>query len=100
MSEPWFDAASTDAKIIAGTMFGAKTSVTFQMRESRPTPRAQAALDELMAAGALLGTREGHDKKAITYRPTQSLLFAFQWVAANLDDLGDAMNFPVTEKVP
>lgn len=52
---------SDDAKIMLGGYFGVlgipgKSSLQFGMQKSRPTERAQAALDELVESGAL--TRE------------------------------------------
>jgi hypothetical protein len=49
---------SDDAKIILGGCFGVmgipgKSTLTFQMKESRPTARAKAALDDCVRAGAL-----------------------------------------------
>jgi hypothetical protein len=48
---------SDDAKIILGGYFGygiaGTTTLVFGMKESRPTARAQAALDQLVKAGAL-----------------------------------------------
>lgn len=49
---------SDDAKILLGGCFGilgipGKTTLTFGMKESRPTARAKAALDECVLAGAL-----------------------------------------------
>lgn len=49
---------SDDAKILLGGCFGVlgipgKTTLTFGMKESKPTTRAKAALDECVLAGAL-----------------------------------------------
>lgn len=96
-----FETLSFDAKVVAGSLFGAKTSVTFHMRESRPSPRAQAALDELVRADVIREYREYHDKRAITYRPTRSLMHAFQWIAAQIENGGrEDFNFPLTERIP
>lgn len=99
--DPAFDALSTDAKVVAGALFGAKTSVTFHMRESRPSVRAQAALDELLRADVIREYHEFHDKRAVTYRPTSSLIHAFQWLAGQMADCDrDDLNFPLTERIP
>lgn len=42
-------ALSGDARVMAG-MFGMTRELTFEMRDSRPTARCKAALDELVAA--------------------------------------------------
>ena len=48
---------SADALYFAGTMFNmmvpGEGTLIFRMKESRPTARSQAALDELVAAGAI-----------------------------------------------
>jgi hypothetical protein len=44
-----------DAKVLAGAWFGMgmRTSVTLHLRESRPTARTQAAMDELVSRGVM-----------------------------------------------
>lgn len=46
---------SDDAKSVLGAWFGmgSKSVLNLHLVESRPTPRCRAALDELVAAGAL-----------------------------------------------
>jgi hypothetical protein len=48
---------SKDAKFFGSSMFWlmepGKGELTFRMVETRPSPRSQAALDELVAAGAV-----------------------------------------------
>lgn len=61
---------SDDAKIMLGGYFGVlgkpyKSSLQFGMQESRPTERAQTALDELVVAGAL--TRERLGQSGVKY---------------------------------
>jgi len=57
MSEREIADLSADALFLAGSLFNMMApgvgTVTFHMRESRPTARTQAALDELVAAEAV-----------------------------------------------
>lgn len=71
---------SVDAKILLATMFGVGcTSVTFGMKESRPTKRAQAALDEMVEKGALsVADSNGYGGK--TYKPLIHTLPYFSWL--------------------
>lgn len=63
---------SSDALYFAGSMFMLMTSgkgeLTFRMVESRPSPRSQAALDELVAAGVVSAEPASRDG-GVTYRP-------------------------------
>lgn len=57
-SELLMKSLSDDAKVLLGGYFGifgmpGKSTLTFGMKKSRPTKRAQVALDELVKAGAL-----------------------------------------------
>ena len=57
-SELLLETLSDDAKCVLGGCFGmlgipGRSTLTYQMGESRPTRRMQAALDELVEAGAL-----------------------------------------------
>jgi len=61
---------SDDAKCILGGVFGVmgipgKSQLAFGMVESRPTARAQAALDELVTAGAM--TRDSSPGGRVEY---------------------------------
>lgn len=51
---------SDDARCVYTALFGygraGSSTLTFHMDESKPTPRTQAALDELVAAGRLTVT--------------------------------------------
>jgi hypothetical protein len=55
---------SDDSKIVLGGFFGVlgmpgKSKLAFGMKEVRPTARLQAALDELVEAGALSRVQQG-----------------------------------------
>lgn len=92
---------SNDAKTIAGAWWGLpigeKTVVTFHMIENRPTARAQAALDELVAAGFLW--RETFNRHGgVSYRPLGPSMRKFgRWIAKHKDD--DSVHFAVTEPI-
>lgn len=64
---------STDAFFLGGSLFSMMTpgegELTFAMRESRPTARTQAALDELVKA-KVVTAEPMNDIGGVTYRPT------------------------------
>lgn len=86
---------SFDAKVIAGAVFGiGLTSLTFEMRESRPTPRTQEALDELVQRGDL--TRETiNGRGGVTYRPARRFFDEYAFVGDNRSN--PAMKFNISE---
>lgn len=63
---------SADALYFAGAMFmlmePGKGELTFRMVQSKPSPRSQAALDELVAAG-VVSSEPFNRHGGITYRP-------------------------------
>lgn len=94
-------ALSDDAKAIAGGWFGMMKpgesgGLTFRMKDSRPTARAQAALDELLAAG-VIETVEVYRAPAITYRPIVDTADFMRWLWANMDR--PELKWPVTEPI-
>lgn len=78
---------SDDAKVLLGGYFGmlgiaGKSSLQFAMRESRPTARAQTALDELVEAGAL--ARERLSGNGVKYIVQINCGDFGKWLAHNL----------------
>lgn len=65
-----FSELSDDAKTVAGAWFGMgyKTVLNLHLRESRPTPRCQAALDELVAK-KVLAVGPFNKFGGVTYKP-------------------------------
>lgn len=63
---------SDDAKFFASSMFSmmepGEGTLTFQMVESKPSARSQAALDELVGAG-LVSVEPANSRGGLTYRP-------------------------------
>jgi hypothetical protein len=93
---------SDDAKAVAVAWFamGPNSRLTFHMREGGPSERAQAGLDELVAAG-LLKTTDEYPPPAVTYRPTKAAGQAFAplraWAAERLGD--PSLHFPLTVRI-
>jgi hypothetical protein len=87
---------SDDAKALMGAIFGTLGSPTlvFQLVESRPHPRCQAALDELVAAGAVykenLPTR-GDGSHGVSYKSC--------WDASEFRRYRDLAKFPLNEPI-
>lgn len=86
-----FEALPLDAKLVFGLWFGLGRketfTLTFHMRESRPAPRTQAALDLLVAQGIISVTTEG---SSVVYRTLFDAFAAFLWAQHYLDQIGDA----------
>jgi hypothetical protein len=65
-------ALSADAKFFGASMFSmmvpGEGKLTFQMVTSKPSPRSQAALDELVAAGLVM-VEPFNSKGGIVYTP-------------------------------
>lgn len=88
-SGDWMGALSDDAKALVGCCFGVigrKASLTFQTPWNC-TPRAVAALNELVAAG-VLSVQDGIEGRwARTYRPLIDTSDAFKWAHESIDKL-------------
>lgn len=94
-SQPSAD-LSDDAKAVAGGLFGmgGRTKVTFQMVESRPTARTQAALDELVAVG-LVTKEDGPNLGGVTYTGSLGCRRYFRWIMWH-----EALaRFPISEPI-
>lgn len=79
---------SSDARQVAAAWFGAmpigRTShLQFAMVEHRPSPRAQAGLDELQAAGII--SREDEPSGGVTYRPLVCCRHHLAWAMQQQD---------------
>lgn len=62
---------SIDASCVLGAVFQHGMVLSFQMIESRPTPRMQAALDELLKAEIIVkefGCERGDGSRVIKYK--------------------------------
>lgn len=85
---------SFDAKVVAGACFGIlMKTLVFQMRESRPTARTQAALDELVRRGDL--TREIiNGRGGVKYTATRQFADEYAFVGGQERE---AVTFRITE---
>lgn len=77
---------SDDAKVLLGGYFGilgmpGKSTLKFGMKESRPTKRAQIALDELVKAGAL--SRRDIETGAVEYLVQINCADFGKWIGRN-----------------
>jgi hypothetical protein len=102
MAEQELDGLSDDAKACAGGWFGMMKpgesgGLTFKMAQSRPTARAQAALDELLAAG-VIEKADVYRSPAVTYRPVVDTGPFMRWLWANMER--PDLKWPVTEPIP
>lgn len=70
-----------DAKIVMAVLFGLsmRSTVTYHMRESKPSPRAQAALDLLVEKG-YLHTEPANNAGAVLYKPKVDTVGFFMWL--------------------
>ena len=86
-----------DAKVVAGALFGIMlTSATFEKRETRPTPRTQAALDELVRRGDLV-PEIINGRGGVKYKATRRFFDEFQFVGENREN-PEAV-WPITEPI-
>lgn len=92
---------SDDAKALFGAKFGmskiGSDALTFRMNDSRPTARAQAALDELEAAG-MVAKRPYNRFGGVIYSPLVSAYPYRNWYARVVDTRPD-LAFQITEKI-
>lgn len=95
------DTLSEDAKCLAGVWFGLMTpkkgKVTLQLVESRPAPRTQSALDELVEKGVI--SVEPYNKfGGLVYRPLIDCHDAYKYQARLfLSGKGDHVNWQLME---
>jgi hypothetical protein len=89
---------SDDAKCILGGCFGVlgipgKSKLTFGMKESRPTARAQSALDELVSAKAV--SRSDLQGGSVEYLVQINCSDFGRWIRRNKSK----GNWPITEPI-
>lgn len=94
---------SDDAKVIASCWFGnmrvgGQSDLTLHLRESRPAPRTQAALDELVDRGAI-SVEPFNRYGGIVYRPLVDCFDALLWFARLSDAEREPHNFPLMVSV-
>jgi hypothetical protein len=89
---------SDAAKIMAAVWWGInrKTALTFHLRESRPTPHTQAALDELVSAG-VISSEPFNRYGGITYRALQDCRPFYAWFLENQEH--PEAKLPLTEPI-
>lgn len=94
------DSLSVPAKAVGGCLLGLMKpgqdgGLTFHLVESRPSPKTQDALDELVAAGVAekIVSRSG----AHTYRPLVDCFPLHRWMMRNHDN--PEVSFPITEPI-
>lgn len=85
-SQALMKSLSDDAKALLGGYFGilgmpGKSTLKFGMKESRPTKRAQTALDELVKAGAL--ARSDFEGGAVQYLVQINCADFGKWIGRN-----------------
>jgi hypothetical protein len=81
------DGLSDDAKAIAGCWFGkmkvgGESALTLMLRELKPAPRTQAALDELVNRGAI-SVEPFNRFGGLVYKPLVDCHDAFVWFMKN-----------------
>ena len=81
---------SSDARQVAAAWFGGMkiggtSHLRFAMVEHRPSPRAQAGLDELVSAGII--SRENEQSGAVTYRPLVCCRHHLSWAFEQQDSI-------------
>jgi hypothetical protein len=89
---------SDDAKCILGGVFGVlgipgKSQLSFGMQESRPTSRAQSALDELVSAGAM--SRTNLPGGRVEYLVQINCSYFGNWIRRS----GSKCKWPMTEPI-
>ncbi len=95
MNNAMSDRLSDDAKCILGGWFGmGLTEMRFALRAGRPTVRAQAAIDECVAAGILW--REPHGEKGFRLKPLRDCKPFEGWLKKNRTKAA----WPLMEDIP
>lgn len=95
---------SDNARAVAAAWFGmmqpnGRSQLRFAMVESRPSERAQAGLDELLAAGII--SREDEPSGAIVYRPLVECREHLQWAWARMSTpQGLSDKFRLVDPIP
>ena len=93
------ESLSFDAKCVLGAWFGmgGKTVVTHHLRDSEPTPRCKAALDELVSKKIL--SREPFNQfGGLVYKPLVEGIAAYmKWLWDNRDD--ERAKFPLMQPI-
>jgi hypothetical protein len=90
---------SNDAKTVLGAWFGmgSKSVLNLHLRQSKPTARCQAALDELVEA-KILSRKPFNQFGGVTYAPLIETRTYLTWLIKRGKKLGDfALMEPVTE---
>lgn len=87
-----------DAMMLLGCLFGTGlTDLTFHMQESRPSDRAQAALDELVSKTVLV-KESINQAGGVRYKPRGfDLKSAIQFSRKHMDNA--AMSFPINQPI-
>lgn len=92
---------SDDAKAVLGSWFGMMNvdgCLRFKMREVKPTDRAKAALDELVAAGWLsYSPAQGGGHTYILMRSARRWM---RWLLARANAGDQSVNFKLVEPIP
>lgn len=99
------DTLSDDAKAIAGCWFArmrvnGESALTLQLIELKPAPRTQAALDELVACGAI-SVEPFNRAGGLVYKPLVDCFAAFRWFMenANKPEVNFRLMVPVDQPV-
>lgn len=88
---------SMDAKALLGAVWGQRfgsPELTFEMVKSRPSPRCQAALDELVAATAVVRTSlptRADGSHGVSYKAC--------WPGADFKRFAKHADFPLAEPI-
>ncbi|MFF9549348.1 MULTISPECIES: hypothetical protein [Bacteria] len=93
---------SDDARAVAAAWFGmsqpGQGHLRFAMVQSKPSARAQAGLNELLAAGII--SREDEPSGAVTYRPLVSCYEHQVWAMKRLfDGTAEANSFRLVDPI-
>lgn len=98
-----FPQLSEDAVLLAGLWFGMGmvSKVTHHLRESRPSPRTQAAIDELLAK-SIIKVEPFNKYGGKVYTPLVECRPAFMWLSKALEDEAThaRLSWQVMEPIP
>lgn len=95
---------SDDAKAIAGVWFARmkvgsdRSELTLHLKVSKPAPRTQAALDELVEKGVIsrrIRTPAEGDAGAHTYQPLVDCFDAYDWMRERMFSDPDSISWPM-----
>lgn len=97
--KPPLDTLSDDARAVGAAWFGmgaGKSELIFRMRQGRPTARAQAGLDELVAA-KIISREDNFEGGAVRYRALVDCGPLLAWAMKRIKN--SELSFKLTETI-